>query len=76
MNRAAVKWFRHDLQYGFLTDASGRDYFLSGNILDRDGIGINLVPGLRVMFDATLDRRGRGWRVSRIALATDGAVEA
>jgi cold shock CspA family protein len=74
MNVGVVKWYRRDLEYGFLTDDFGRDFFLSGNVIDRDGVG-DLMPGQRVTFDAVMDRRGRGWRVSAIRLADHSAVE-
>lgn len=75
MRYATVATYNPVNRYGFITDDSGFDVFVSGNILDRDGIG-DLIPGQRVLFDAVLDRRGRGWRVSRVSLADDSALAA
>lgn len=75
MRHATVVSYSPGDRYGFLRDEQGQDYFLGGNILDVAGI-CNLVAGQAVLFDAVMDRRGRGWRVSKIALADHSAVAA
>jgi cold shock CspA family protein len=77
MRHATVKSYSPRDRYGFVTDEQGTDLFLSANAIAMAGIGIgDLVPGLAVLVDATLDRCGRGWRVTRIALADNSAVAA
>jgi cold shock CspA family protein len=75
MRHATVKTYDPRGGFGFVTDESGFDIFLGANPLSIAGIP-GLVPGDKVLIDAVLDRRGRGWRVSRIALADHSAVEA
>jgi cold shock CspA family protein len=75
MRYATVVSYNPVNRFGFLRDEQGHDVFVGGNVLDVAGIG-DLVKGQRVMFDAVLDRRGRGWRVSRIEIAADVAFAA
>jgi cold shock CspA family protein len=75
MRIATVKTYSLRGGFGFVTDESGFDIFCGANPLSIAGIA-DLVAGQKVLVDVVLDRRGRGWRVSRIALADHSAVAA
>lgn len=53
-----VKWFSARRGYGFISDETGKDYFVHYSEIQTEGFK-NLVAGQQVTFETTKDEKGR-----------------